>query len=76
MANDHEVFERIKALVEEEHELNRSGGADRHDRRVQIEQQLDQCWDLLRQREARRQAGDDPGLAHARPVEEVEGYLQ
>jgi len=75
--SDDDLLARIKALVEEEHEIERSGGsADRHERRVRVEQQLDQCWDLLRQRQARRDAGEDPGEAHARPVSEVENYLQ
>ncbi len=37
---------------------------------------LDQCWDLLRQRRAAREFGTDPNAAQARPVPEVEGYLQ
>jgi uncharacterized protein DUF2630 len=38
--------------------------------------ELDRCWDLLRQRRARRDAGQDPDLAEARPERTVEGYLQ
>ncbi|MET0479597.1 MAG: DUF2630 family protein, partial [Actinomycetota bacterium] len=41
-----------------------------------LEVQLDQCWDLLRQRRARRDAGQDPDAAHVRPEGTVEGYLQ
>ena len=37
--------------------------------------QLDQCWDLLRQRRALRETGGDPGEAEVRPADEVEGYL-
>jgi hypothetical protein len=41
-----------------------------------IEVALDQCWDLLRQRRARRNAGEDPADASARPERVVEGYQQ
>jgi hypothetical protein len=41
-----------------------------------VEDSLDQCWDLLRQRRARREFGEDPGGSTARPATEVEGYLQ
>jgi hypothetical protein len=71
---DEDILSRIKALVDEEHSL--TGHADAADRRRQLEEQLDQCWDLLRQRDARREFGDDPSRARARPVEEVEKYLQ
>ncbi|HVY11447.1 MAG TPA: DUF2630 family protein [Mycobacteriales bacterium] len=74
MTSDASILSQIKALVDEEHQL--TGGADNHERRQHIEEQLDQCWDLLRQRQARREAGQDPNDAHARPVGEVEGYLQ
>jgi hypothetical protein len=43
---------------------------------VHLEEQLDQCWDLLRQRQARRQYGDNPDDAKPRPISEVENYLQ
>jgi len=73
MATDEDIFTRIKALVDEEHSLSGSGSAER---RQHLEEQLDQCWDLLRQRQARREFGGDPAAAQARPVGEVEGYLQ
>lgn len=77
MSDDSEVYHRIKALVEEEHELGQvSDAGERHERRVRIEEELDQCWDLLRQRQARRDAGEDPDGAEPRPISEVEGYLQ
>ncbi len=41
-----------------------------------VEEQLDQCWDLLRQRRARREFGEDPSGSAARPASEVEDYLQ
>jgi len=76
MADDADIYEQIKTLVEEEHELDRGGQANARERRAQLEEQLDQLWDLLRQRQARRQAGEDPSDAHARPISEVENYLQ
>jgi len=41
-----------------------------------LEKSLDQCWDLLRQRRARREVGDNPDNAEVRPAQQVEGYLQ
>jgi len=72
--DDQDIRDHIKALVEEEHQLNESG----HDptRRGELEEQLDQCWDLLRQREARRTAGLDPDEAAVRPTSTVENYRQ
>jgi hypothetical protein len=79
--DDRQVMDRIGALVEEEHTLERqaAGGGldeDQRDRLQQLEVQLDQCWDLLRQRRARRNAGQDPDTAQVRPERTVEGYLQ
>ena len=74
MTSDAGIYDRIKQLVDEEHALGKD--ADRAQRRQAIETELDQCWDLLRQRQARREFGEDPDAAKARPVEEVEGYLQ
>jgi hypothetical protein len=79
--DDSQVMDRIGALVEEEHTLERqaTGGGldDREQARLQeVEVQLDQCWDLLRQRRARREAGQDPDTAQVRPEGTVEGYLQ
>ena len=58
-ASDGDVLSQIKNLVDEEHQLRDDGEADpariRH-----LEEQLDQCWDLLRQRRARREFGEDP----------------
>jgi hypothetical protein len=51
-------------------------GDDNRARLAQVEAQLDQCWDLLRQRRAKRDAGEDPDEAEARPISEVEGYRQ
>lgn len=72
---DDELIARIHALVDEEHQLHRDAPAE-HERLDAIEVELDQCWDLLRQRRARRRAGQDPGDAHARDARTVEGYQQ
>jgi hypothetical protein len=74
MADD-DLLLRISELVAEEHHLS-SGGEGVAARRRELEEQLDQCWDLLRQRQAKREFGDDPNQAHARPVDEVEHYQQ
>jgi hypothetical protein len=79
--DDRQVMDRIGALVEEEHTLERQatgGGLDKDQqaRLQEVEVQLDQCWDLLRQRRARRNAGQDPDSAEVRPGGTVEGYLQ
>ena len=79
--DDKQVLDRIGALVEEEHALERQAigeGLDEHeqDRLHEVEVQLDQCWDLLRQRRARRNAGQDPDTAQVRPEGTVEGYRQ
>ena len=79
--DDRQVLDRIGALVEEEHTLESQAigeGLDQHEqaRLHEVEVQLDQCWDLLRQRRARRGAGQDPDTAHVRPEGTVVGYLQ
>jgi len=75
---DRPVLGHIKSLVEEEHELYgkaRLGDEDRT-RLANIEVELDQCWDLLRQRRARREFGQDPNDTQARPARVVENYKQ
>ena len=73
---------RVQDLVDEEHTLRsrlQAGEitAEEEQQRLRsMEQTLDQCWDLLRQRRALRDAGEDPGHAKVRPVSEVEGYQQ
>jgi Protein of unknown function (DUF2630) len=80
--DDKEILGRIDGLIKTEHELRgkRAAGklssAEEHAELAAVEEALDQCWDLLRQRRARREFGQDPGEAQARPVGEVEGYLQ
>ncbi|MGN9837954.1 DUF2630 family protein [Nonomuraea sp. H19] len=79
---DDEILTRISALVDEEHVLRNRLTAgevttdEEHARIKQLEAALDQCWDLLRQRRARRNAGEDPDNAGARPADEVENYRQ
>jgi hypothetical protein len=75
--DDRDIRATISRLVEEEHQL-RQGEVDDADRRklTEIEEHLDQAWDLLRQRQALREAADDPAKANERPTGEVEGYLQ
>jgi hypothetical protein len=77
MDDDHDIHERVSRLVDREHRL-RSGpiGEEARGQLSRIEEQLDQCWDLLRQRQALRDAGGAPDQAHERPADEVEGYLQ
>ncbi len=80
MADD-DTLRSISTLDEEEHELRRKearGEASDADRaRIQeLEVLLDQCWDLLRQRRARRDVGLDPDEAEARSTATVEGYQQ
>ena len=74
---DKSILDQINALVAEEHEL-RAGGAspDEHHRLKSVEEQLDQCWDLLRQRRAREEFGENPDDATVRKVGDVESYLQ
>jgi hypothetical protein len=78
--SDEDVLGTINRLATEEHELFQREGrgeasdADR-ERMRQLEVQLDQCWDLLHQRRARRSAGLDPDEASVRDAGTVEGYL-
>jgi hypothetical protein len=79
--DDPQIHGTIENLVAEEHELwerESTGEASEDDRRrlEEIKVSLDQCWDLLRQRRARRDAGQDPDTAAARPPEVVEDYQQ
>jgi len=78
--DDKKVTDNINELAREEHELfeRESHGtatdADR-DRLQRLQVMLDQCWDLLRQRQARRTAGLDPEEARVRDEKTVEGYI-
>jgi hypothetical protein len=73
-----DIFGQINALVEEEHELRESTQhTDEQRLRLQeLEAHLDQCWDLLRQRRAKEQYGENPDEAQARSETQVESYLQ
>ncbi len=79
---DQEIETRIQELVGEEHRLRErlaSGeisAAEEHARLAEAEAALDRMWDLLRQRRALRDSAGDPDQAKARPVDEVEHYLQ
>ena len=73
-----DILSRIHALVDEEHKL-REGTEHTDDdkaRMSKIDADLDQCWDLLRQRRAKRQYDENPDEAKARPESTVESYLQ
>jgi hypothetical protein len=79
--DDRDVLSRIHNLVAEERHLREKSTGnglsdDQLARLRELEEGLDQCWDLLRQRRAREEYGEDPGSAHSRPIGEVEGYLQ
>jgi len=81
MTDDRSIRERIGELVHEEHSLREqlSKGEispdEEHARLRSVEIELDQCWDLLRQRAAKREFGEDPESADARSPDVVERYL-
>ncbi len=80
--DDKEILGQISDLIADEHDLRAKLAAgelssgDERERLASVEESLDQCWDLLRQRRARREFGEDPGEARVRPATEVEGYQQ
>jgi hypothetical protein len=76
--DDKDIRSQIHALVEEERELRNATEhtAEQRARITQLEQDLDQLWDLLRQRDAKRQYGENPDEAKPRPEPQVENYLQ
>ena len=80
--DDKEILRNIDDLIKTEHGLRSrlaAGDLTTEDEQEQlraVEAQLDQCWDLLRQRRARREFGEDPSGTTTRPVDEVESYLQ
>lgn len=75
---DASVLNRIQELASEEHRLYNQDSLSKDDdqRLHEVQTQLDQCWDLLRQRQALRDAGKDSGQARMRPPEIVENYEQ
>ncbi|HEV7579387.1 MAG TPA: DUF2630 family protein [Mycobacterium sp.] len=78
---DSETLVHIRSLVAEEKDLRAQlqhrdiSESEEHDRLRRVEVELDQCWDLLRQRRALRETGGDPREAAVRPPDQVEGYL-
>ncbi|MDB5042623.1 MAG: hypothetical protein JWN27_3349 [Candidatus Eremiobacteraeota bacterium] len=77
--NDQELHAHIEQLVAEEHALLEKGGEVSSHERTRlgaINVQLDRLWDLLRQRRAREEFGQDPSTAHERSADTVEKYLQ
>ncbi|MBW8801256.1 MAG: DUF2630 family protein [Streptomyces sp.] len=76
-----EILGRIAAMVEQERKLRDSAQEGQIDtqeekqRLGELERELDQCWDLLRQRRAKAEFGEDPDEAHVRPASQVENYL-
>jgi predicted nuclease with TOPRIM domain len=80
VADDIDIQKRIQNLIDEEHGLRSRLGAgeisveDENRRLRSLEVELDQCWDLLRQRRARREFGEDPKDARVRDANTVENY--
>lgn len=79
--DDRDLISRINELVREEHELRErtaGHGLDSADRQRldALEEALDQCWDLLRQRRAKQEYGENPDEARTRSTAQVEGYMQ
>jgi hypothetical protein len=79
--SDRDILTEVNRLVAEEQTLRAQlqhreiDESEEHQRLRALEIQLDQCWDLLRQRRALRETGQDPDQAAVRPAGEVEGYL-
>ena len=82
MEQDQRILARITEMVEDERKLRESvasgeiDSATEHQRLGVLERELDQCWDLLRQRRAKAEFGEDPDDAQVRPSSQVEGYLE
>jgi hypothetical protein len=80
MTDDKAIHQHIDDLVAEERSLRdrlargEISRDDEHHRLRTVETELDQYWDLLRQRDARRSVGEDPDAAQVRPPNVVEGY--
>jgi predicted nuclease with TOPRIM domain len=78
---DRDTLGHIRELVAEEKALRAQlqhreiTTSEEQERLRRLEVELDQCWDLLRQRRALRDSGGDPRAAEVRPADEVEGYL-
>jgi hypothetical protein len=82
VAKDQDILAQVNKLVAEEKELrdklqhHEIDETEEHQRLRAVEVALDQCWDLLRQRRAKRQYDENPDEAAPRPESTVEGYLQ
>jgi Protein of unknown function (DUF2630) len=83
--SDESIAARIESLVSEEHQLRKREEGDRdnegqleadQERLRAVKVELDRCWDLLRQRRAREEFGQDPDEAQARDADTVERYWQ
>jgi Protein of unknown function (DUF2630) len=80
--DDKQILTTIGDLIDTEHKLRQQlasgelSSAEEHEELRSTEQALDQCWDLLRQRRARREFGENPEDSAVRPVSEVENYRQ
>jgi hypothetical protein len=79
--DDKDVLLRINDLVDEERALRSQAAGqglaeNERQRLVLLAEQLDQCWDLLRQRRAKEEFGENPDIAQPRPAGQVETYLQ
>jgi hypothetical protein len=81
VATDQDILVQVDKLIAEERALRDKlqhreiDESEEHTRLRALEVELDQCWDLLRQRRALRETGGDPREARVRPPDEVEGYL-
>ncbi|MFL6137278.1 MAG: DUF2630 family protein [Frankiaceae bacterium] len=74
--SDESILASIASLVEREHHLRGGGEAVDESELAQVETTLDQCWDLLRRRRARRELGESADGAAVRDERTVEGYQQ
>ena len=80
--DDKDIMARITDLITTEHDLRGQlargelSSEQERERLRSAEEALDQCWDLLRQRRAKREFGENPEGTAVRPVSEVEGYQQ
>ncbi|MFB7495675.1 DUF2630 family protein [Streptomyces sp. NPDC056161] len=80
MEQDQRILARITEMVEDEHKLREalasgdSDGASERQRLGELERELDRCWDLLRQRRAKSEFGENPDDARVRPASQVEDY--
>jgi hypothetical protein len=74
--SDRTILEHITSLVDEENRLRESAASpeEKEERLRHLSEQLDQCWDLLRQRRAKREFGEDPDSAQPRDPKVVENY--